>query len=106
MHRPPPDRENGSELENAKKRGRWSSNCCATMKFILTNYRGMAISCIRTAAHTTSWVARASRCPVEPWENKNRSNGGKLHGNQEKGREEKETLTRIARPEIPQSLSR
>ena len=61
--------------------------------FILTNYRGMAISCSRTAAHTTSWVARASRCPVDPWENKNRSNGGKLHGNQEESRQEKETLS-------------
>src|ERR1039458_10551064 len=43
---------------------------------MLTNYRHMAISCSRTATHTTSWVARASRCPVDPWENKNRSNGG------------------------------
>src|ERR1035438_8473022 len=46
------------------------------IRFMLTNYRHMAISCSRTATHTTSWVARASRCPVDPWENKNRSNGG------------------------------
>src|SRR5271157_1045584 len=75
-------------------------------RIMLTNYIRMAISCSRTAAHTTSWVARASRCPVEPWENKNRSNGGKLHGNQEESRQEKETLSGRCSLEIPQSLSR
>jgi hypothetical protein len=37
----------------------------------------MAISCGRTAAHTRTWVARASRCPVENLGRTNRSNGGK-----------------------------
>src|SRR5271157_2041823 len=76
-------------------------------RIMLTNYIRMAISCSRTAAHTTSWVARASRCPVEPWENKNRSNGGKLHGNQEESRQEKETLSgRCSNRNSPKPLER
>ena len=54
------------------KRGQaGSSNVspCLGCTFLLTNRKAVAISSSRTAAHTTSWVARASRCPVEPWEN-------------------------------------
>ena len=64
----------------------------------------MAISCVRTAAHTSTWVARASRCPVENLGRTNRSTEEILHGNQEESRQEKETLNADdACPEIPRA---
>src|ERR1019366_7946807 len=64
------------DRERKMSGGTRSTKIVEAIRFMLTNYRHMAISCSRTATHTTSWVARASRCPVDPWENKNRSNGG------------------------------
>jgi hypothetical protein len=66
----------------------------------------MAISCVRTATHTRSWVARASRCPVENLGRTNRSNGGMLHGNQEESRQEKETLSGRCSSKISAKASR
>lgn len=47
-----------------------------SVRFLLTNYIRMAISCGRTATPTRSWVAWASRCLVENLGRTNRSNGG------------------------------